>query len=172
MGPLTITQRDIFGILLAIIGATTVVLSSPSSEGPPPVLTPDALIEAITQRSFVIFSIIYLVAAIFLACLSEGSIGRRVVVVDIGLCALFGRGCDTARCDRRLTLLTGGFTVLATKAISTLLTKEWMKIVTEWITYPILAVSPATLRMDPALIVLCRCLSSQVSFRFGILTER
>ncbi|KAF8558822.1 DUF803-domain-containing protein [Imleria badia] len=115
--------RDILGILLAVIGATTVVLSSPSSGGPPPVLTPDALVEAITQRPFVIFSIIYLVAAVILGGLSEGSVGRGLVVVDVGLCAVFG-----------------GFTVLATKAISTLLTKEWVKIVTEWITYPILAV--------------------------------
>ncbi|KAF8138656.1 magnesium transporter NIPA-domain-containing protein [Boletus edulis] len=117
--------RDIFGILLAVIGATTVVLSSPSSDGPPPVLTPDALVEAVTQRPFVIFSIVYLVAAAILGCLSQGSLGRRVVVVDVGLCALFGK-C--------------GFTVLATKAISTLLTKEWVNIVAEWITYPVLAV--------------------------------
>lgn len=80
-----------FGILLAIIGATTVVFSSPSSDGPPPVLTPDALIEAITKRSFVIFSIVYLVFAVILSGLSEGSMGRRVVVIDVGLCALFGR---------------------------------------------------------------------------------
>ena len=84
------TQRDIFGILLAVIGATTVVLSSPSSDGPPPVLTPDALVEAITQRPFVIFSIIYLVAAVILGGLSEGGTGRRVVVVDVGLCAIYG----------------------------------------------------------------------------------
>lgn len=90
-GPNQNTQRDIFGILLAIIGATTVVLSSPSSGGEPPVLTPEALVEAITQRPFVIFSIIYLVSAIILAGLSEGSIGRRVVVIDVGICAIFGR---------------------------------------------------------------------------------
>ncbi|KAG9317616.1 magnesium transporter NIPA-domain-containing protein [Chiua virens] len=113
--------RDIFGILLAIIGATTVVLSTPSSDSPPPVLTSDALIAAITQRPFVIFSIVYLVLAIILCGLSEGSIGKRLVVVDVGLCALFG-----------------GFTVLATKAISTLLTKEWVNVIAEWITYPII----------------------------------
>ena len=37
--------------------------------------------------------------------------------------------------------VAGGFTVLATKALSTLLTMEWIKIFTEWITYPIIAVS-------------------------------
>ena len=35
----------------------------------------------------------------------------------------------------------GGFTVLSTKALSTLLTMEWIKVFTEWITYPIIAVS-------------------------------
>ncbi|KIL00278.1 hypothetical protein PAXRUDRAFT_130245 [Paxillus rubicundulus Ve08.2h10] len=119
--------RDLFGILLAVIGATTVVVSSPSSDGTPPASTPEALIEAITQRSFMIFTIVYLVCAVILGGLSESSLGRRMVVIDVGLCAIFG-----------------GFTVLATKAISTLLTKEWVKIFAEWITYPILVVLVVT----------------------------
>lgn len=82
-------------------------------------------------------------------------------------------GCrEFSRFDRGLTLLAGGFTVLATKAISTLLTKEWVKMVTEWVTYPILAVSPVTLHMGLALIAVCRYLSSQVSFRSDISTGR
>jgi hypothetical protein len=85
------SQRDLFGILLAVIGATTVVVSSPSSDGTPPATTPEALIEAITQRSFMIFSIVYLVCAVILGGLSEGRLGRRIVVIDVGLCAIFGR---------------------------------------------------------------------------------
>lgn len=54
-------------------------------------LTPEALVGAITQRSFVIFSIIYLVSAVILGGLSEGSMGKRVVVIDVGICAIFGR---------------------------------------------------------------------------------
>ncbi|KAF9222071.1 DUF803-domain-containing protein [Gyrodon lividus] len=119
--------RDLFGILLAVIGATTVVLSSPSSDGAPPPLTPEALIKAITQRSFMVFSIVYLVCAVILGGLSEGSLGRRIVVIDVGLCAIFG-----------------GFTVLTTKAISTLLTTEWVKMFAEWITYPTLMVLVVT----------------------------
>ncbi|KAG2146665.1 magnesium transporter NIPA-domain-containing protein [Suillus clintonianus] len=125
--PLILKERfrvhDLAGILLAMIGAITVVLSTPSPDESPPPLTPDALIAAISQRSFVIFTIIYLVGAVVLAGLSEGGYGRRIVVVDIGLCAIFG-----------------GFTVLATKAISTLLTEEWAKVFAEWVTYPVLAV--------------------------------
>lgn len=125
--PLILKERfrvhDLAGILCAMIGAITVVLSTPSSDEGPPPLTPDALIAAISQRSFVVFTIIYLVGAVVLVGLSEGGFGRRIVVVDVGLCAIFG-----------------GFTVLATKAISTLLTEEWGKIFAEWITYPLLAV--------------------------------
>ncbi|KAG1755862.1 magnesium transporter NIPA-domain-containing protein [Suillus lakei] len=125
--PLILKERfrvhDLAGILCAMIGAITVVLSTPSSDEGPPPLTPDALIAAISQRSFVVFTIIYLVGAVVLAGLSGGGFGRRIVVVDVGLCAIFG-----------------GFTVLATKAISTLLTEEWGKIFAEWITYPVLAV--------------------------------
>lgn len=125
--PLILKERfrvhDLAGILCAMIGAITVVLSTPSSDEGLPPLTPDALIAAISQRSFVIFTIIYLVGAVVLAGLSEGSFGRRIVVVDVGLCAIFG-----------------GFTVLATKAISTLLTEEWGNIFAEWVTYPVLAV--------------------------------
>ncbi|KAG1810693.1 magnesium transporter NIPA-domain-containing protein, partial [Suillus subaureus] len=125
--PLILKERfrvhDLAGILCAMIRAITVVLSTPSyDEGPPP-LAPDALIAAMSQRSFVVFTIIYLVGAMVLAGLGESGFGRRIVVVDVGLCAIFG-----------------GFTVLATKAISTLLMEEWGKIFAEWITYPILAV--------------------------------
>lgn len=125
--PLILNERfrmhDLAGILCAMIGAITVVLSTPSSDEGPPPLTPDALIAAISQRSFVVFTIIYLVGAMVLAGLSESGFGRRIVVVDVGLCAIFG-----------------GFTVLATKAISTLLTEEWGKIFAEWVTYPVLVV--------------------------------
>jgi len=35
----------------------------------------------------------------------------------------------------------GGFTVLSTKALSTLLTMEWIEMFTKWITYPTILVS-------------------------------
>ncbi len=41
--------------------------------------------------------------------------------------------------------LSGGFTVLSTKAFSTLLTMEWFEIFTEWITYPVVAVSTGSM---------------------------
>jgi drug/metabolite transporter (DMT)-like permease len=122
--PLLLKERfrklDLFGILIATFGAVTVVLSSNTSDVR---LDPAGLLRAISQRAFIIFSCIYIVAAIALASLSEGKTGKRVVFVDVGLCAIFG-----------------GFTVLSTKGISTLLTLEWIDMFTEWITYPVILV--------------------------------
>jgi hypothetical protein len=73
-----------------VIGAITVVFSTPSLDDDVPPLTPDGLIVAISQRSFLIFTIIYLAGAVILGGLSEGSLGRRIVVIDVGLCAIFG----------------------------------------------------------------------------------
>ena len=108
-------------MLLAILGAVTVVLSANTSDRR---LTPEALIEAITQRAFLVLTIIYVVGAVILVSLSSHKVGREHVIVDVGACALFG-----------------GFTVLSTKAFSSLLTKEWVLVFKEWITYPVLVVS-------------------------------
>ncbi|KAG6890894.1 hypothetical protein C0995_000851 [Termitomyces sp. Mi166 len=113
-------KRDLIGILIAIIGAVTVVLATNASNTR---LDPNALLEAICQTPFIIYSCIYLAGAVVLGALSHSGVGRRWVFIDVGLCALFG-----------------GFTVLSTKAISTLLTLEWIIMFSNWITYPILAV--------------------------------
>ncbi|KAJ7047522.1 DUF803-domain-containing protein [Mycena alexandri] len=117
-------KRDFLGIFIAIIGAVTVVLSSNASDTR---LDPDALLVAISQTPFIVYTCVYVVGIIVLSILSEGSIGRQWVFVDIGLCALFG-----------------GFTVLSTKAVSTLLTMEWFEMFTKWITYPTIAVLAGT----------------------------
>ncbi|KAH9062200.1 DUF803-domain-containing protein [Lactarius vividus] len=113
-------KRDLVGILFAIVGAVTVVLSSNASDSP---LTLEKLLEAISQRVFLVFSVVYAVGMFVLMGLSEGSAGRRWVLVDVGLCALFG-----------------GFTVLSTKAISTLLATRGFDMFKETMTYPVLAV--------------------------------
>ncbi|KAJ7095234.1 DUF803-domain-containing protein [Mycena belliarum] len=113
-------KRDILGILIAVIGAVTVVLASNASDTR---LDPDALLLAISQTPFIVYSCVYVVGIIVLSILSEGIAGRKWVFVDVGLCALFG-----------------GFTVLSTKAVSTLLTMEWLEMFTKWITYPTIAV--------------------------------
>ncbi|KAJ7368123.1 DUF803-domain-containing protein [Mycena albidolilacea] len=113
-------KRDILGIIIAVIGAVTVVLASNASDTR---LDPDALLVAISQTPFIVYSCVYVAGIIILSILSEGKAGRKFVFVDVGLCALFG-----------------GFTVLSTKAVSTLLTMEWFDMFTKWITYPTTAV--------------------------------
>ncbi|CAA7259538.1 unnamed protein product [Cyclocybe aegerita] len=112
-------KRDLFGVAIAIIGAVTVVLASNASDAG---LDPEALLHAISQTSFIAYSCVYVAGAITLGTLSEGRLGKRWVFIDVGLCALFG-----------------GFTVLSTKALSTLLTSQWIEIFTQWITYPLIA---------------------------------
>lgn len=80
-------KMDLLGIFIAILGAITVVLSTTASYVR---LNPQELVRAISQRIFVIYSLINVIGAIALAILSEGRIGRQWVFVDIGLCALFG----------------------------------------------------------------------------------
>ncbi|KAI0291710.1 magnesium transporter NIPA-domain-containing protein [Russula brevipes] len=116
-------KRDLFGVVLAIIGAVTVVLSA-SANTSDTRLSPEKLLQAVSQHAFLIFSAIYVASASILMGFSEGSVGRRWVLVDVGLCALFG-----------------GFTVLSTKAISTLLTTSGLNMFRQWLTYPVLAVS-------------------------------
>ena len=106
---------------MSILGAVTVVLSASTSDRR---LDPHALIEAITQQAFLVLTIVYVIGATILVSLSSRRIGRDHVIIDVGACALFG-----------------GFTVLSTKAFSSLLTKEWVAVFKEWITYPILVVS-------------------------------
>lgn len=119
--PLLLKERfrkvEIFGIVVAILGAITVVLSTNTSDTR---LNRDDLIRAISEQPFIIYSVIYLFGIIILSGLSAGATGKNWVFVDVGLCALFG-----------------GFTVLSTKALSTLITMEWIRVFTEWITYPI-----------------------------------
>ena len=66
----------------------TVVLSANPSDTR---LDPKGLIAAITQRPFEIYALTYVVGIIILSGLSEGPAGKRVVYVDVGLCALFGK---------------------------------------------------------------------------------
>jgi hypothetical protein len=83
----------------------------------------EGLIAALKQPLFIAYSILSLVGSILLAIISEGDKGCEWVWVDVGLCAIFG-----------------GYTVLATKGLSTLLSLELIGIFKEWITYPLIVV--------------------------------
>lgn len=116
-------RRDLLGISLAIFGAATVVASAQMSS---PHLNPKQLLEALKEPAFITYTCIVIVFILLLIFASEKSWGKKWVAVDVGLCALFG-----------------GFTVLCTKAVSSLLTLEWFDIFVEWITYPLVLVRSA-----------------------------
>ncbi|KZV64620.1 DUF803-domain-containing protein [Peniophora sp. CONT] len=117
-------KRDLFGVAVAIIGAVTVVLSANASDAR---LTPDQILEAISQTIFEVFACVYIIGAFILVNLSSRAAGDKYVLVDVGCCALFG-----------------GFTVLSTKGVSTLLTTRGLRMFESWITYPIIVVLVAT----------------------------
>ncbi|KAF8528975.1 magnesium transporter NIPA-domain-containing protein [Hysterangium stoloniferum] len=111
---------DILGVVLAIFGAVTIIGAGKLSDVQ---LDPEGLIRAISRKPFVIYAIINTTLMIIFVILSASSASTEWVFIDVGLCALFG-----------------GFTVLATKALSTLLTLHWIIIFKDWITYPIVTV--------------------------------
>ncbi|KZO98033.1 DUF803-domain-containing protein [Calocera viscosa TUFC12733] len=126
--PLLLHERlrklELFGVALAIIGAVTVVASCDSKDIR---FSPDGLIKAILQPLFVAYTIIYIISGSTLVYLSNREYGKKHVLVDVGLCAIFG-----------------GFTVLSTKGVSSMLTFKGLSIFTQWITYPFLIVLAAT----------------------------
>ncbi|KAH7100656.1 DUF803-domain-containing protein, partial [Auriculariales sp. MPI-PUGE-AT-0066] len=113
-------KRDILGIFLTVLGALTIVSAAKTTDEQ---LDPDALIAALKQRAFIIYSAICASLAALLIWLSETSAGDHFIFVDIGICALLG-----------------GFTVLSTKATSTLCSIYGFGVFALWLTYPTLGV--------------------------------
>nr|XP_031858329.1 uncharacterized protein CI109_006300 [Kwoniella shandongensis]KAA5525401.1 hypothetical protein CI109_006300 [Kwoniella shandongensis] len=117
-------KKELIGMALAIIGAVTVVWSSNSAN---PRLDPPQLLTALSRLPFVLYTILnFLLLSLFLF-LSSTSHGQRYIVIDVGICALFG-----------------GYTVLATKALSSLLSNDFFG-AWEWgITWGMVAVVGVT----------------------------
>ncbi|GIZ47155.1 hypothetical protein CKM354_001025400 [Cercospora kikuchii] len=111
--------RDGLGVLIAIGGAVTVVLSASDNN---PKLTPEAIWELVTTWEFETYLGITLFLIAALTVLSN-RYGQRTIVIDIGLVGLYG-----------------GYTALSTKGVASLLTYSLYKVVTFPITYLLLAV--------------------------------
>ena len=111
--------RDGLGVIIAIAGAVTVVLSASDSS---PELTPDKIWHLISQWEFeTYFGItVFLIVALSVA---SNKFGERTVLVDLGLVGLYG-----------------GYTALSTKGIASLLSNRIWHVVTFPITYLLVAV--------------------------------
>ncbi|KAK5120015.1 hypothetical protein LTR85_007091 [Meristemomyces frigidus] len=111
--------RDGLGVIIAIAGAVTVVLSASDSN---PRLTPDKIWHLITRWEFETYLGITIILIIALTVASN-KFGDRTVLIDLGLVGLFG-----------------GYTALSTKGIASLLSNTIWRVVTFPITYLLVAV--------------------------------
>ncbi|RMY81424.1 hypothetical protein D0862_12364 [Hortaea werneckii] len=119
--------RDGLGVIIAIAGAVTVVLSASDSN---PRLTPDKIWHLITQWEFETYFGISVLLVVVLSVASN-KFGDRTVLVDLGLVALYG-----------------GYTALSTKGIASLLSNTIWRVVTFPITYLLVAVLVLTAVMQ------------------------
>ena len=112
-------QRDALGVLVAIAGAVTVVLSAKQSETK---MGPDDLWYAIKRWEFVTY--IGITALVIIALMmASPKYGNRTVLIDLGLVGLFG-----------------GYTALSTKGVASLLSDTLWRALTFPITYILLLV--------------------------------
>ncbi|KIR38978.1 hypothetical protein I307_01691 [Cryptococcus deuterogattii 99/473] len=116
--------RDMVGMALAIIGAVTVVQSSSDTS---PRLNPDQLLTALTRLPFLLYTLFSILLLPPLVLLSNSSFGQAHLTIDVGICALFG-----------------GFTVLATKALSSLLSGDFIRAWKSGVTWACLVVVGGT----------------------------
>lgn len=120
-------KSDIIGVVLAILGTITIVLSTPRSTQ---AFSPAQLQEALSQVTFIVYVSLCLVAVVVLVILSSSRYAERFIAIDVGLCAILG-----------------GFTVLSTKALSSLLNQMFLacfKYPVSWLVTAVLVITAVT----------------------------
>ncbi|RPB04043.1 DUF803-domain-containing protein [Choiromyces venosus 120613-1] len=135
--------RDFIGVVVSICGVVIVVWSAEKEEVK---LGPDEILKAISQTAFeVYFGITCGLIVLFMYLSSK--YGRKYIFIDLGLVGLFG-----------------GYTVLSTKGISSLLSSSFYRIFTYPIAYPfaIVLVTTAVLQVKYVNRALQRFDSTQV----------
>ena len=127
-------QRDFWGVVVAVAGAVTVVLSAKNVEtkmGPKDVWT------AITRWEFEVY--LGITGALIVVLMwASGKYGEKSVLIDLGLVGLFGMLKGTYTLECLLILSSGGYTVLSTKGVASLLSDTLWRTLTFPITYLLL----------------------------------
>lgn len=119
--------RDAWGVLVAVAGAVTVVLSAKNSETK---LGPDQLRDAVLRWEFLTY--VGITAAVIIALMfASPRYGGRTILIDLGLVGLFG-----------------GYTALSTKGVASLLSDTLWRALTFPITYFLVAVLVASALMQ------------------------
>lgn len=119
--------RDAIGVVIAVGGCVTVVLSASDSN---PRLDPDIIWDLITTWEFETYLGIT-VTLIAILMFASNKYGHKSILIDIGLVGLFG-----------------GYTALSTKGIASLLSNKIWKVITFPITYLLLLILVSTAVMQ------------------------
>ncbi|KAI0971795.1 magnesium transporter NIPA-domain-containing protein [Xylaria arbuscula] len=120
-------KRDFWGVLIAVGGAITVVLSAKGEETK---LDPHDVWNAITTMAFEI----YLGVTVFLIVVlmwASPRYGHRTILIDLGLVGLFG-----------------GYTVLTTKGVSSMFSSSFLKMFTTPVSYGLVIILVGTALMQ------------------------
>ncbi|KAK3313406.1 magnesium transporter NIPA-domain-containing protein [Apodospora peruviana] len=120
-------RRDFFGVIVAVAGAVTVVLSAKQEETK---LGPHEVWDAITTTEFEIYVGVSCALIALLMWLSP-RYGNRTILIDLGLVGLFG-----------------GYTALSTKGVSSMLSSTLFGAFTTPVTYALLFVLLSTAVMQ------------------------
>lgn len=119
--------RDFWGVVVAVGGAVTVVLSAKHEEKR---LGPHEVIGAITTMEFEIYMAVTVVLISILVWASP-KYGKKTILIDLGLVGLFG-----------------GYTALSTKGVASMLSTSLLQAFANPITYALIAVLIGTAVMQ------------------------
>ena len=119
--------RDGLGVVIAVTGCVTIVLSASTSN---PKLNPDRIWHLITAWEFETYLAVTIVLILALMWASN-KFGDKSILIDLGLMGLFG-----------------GYTALSTKGVASLLSSSVWKVVTFPITYLLVAILVGTAVMQ------------------------
>ncbi|KAK6950416.1 hypothetical protein Daesc_008744 [Daldinia eschscholtzii] len=120
-------KRDFWGVVIAVAGAVTVVLSAKQEETK---LDPHDVWDAITTMEFEIYMGVSILLIIILMWASP-RYGNRTILIDLGLVGLFG-----------------GYTALTTKGVSSMLSSTLFKAFTTPVTYGLIIILLGTAVMQ------------------------
>ncbi|RCI10924.1 hypothetical protein L249_5338 [Ophiocordyceps polyrhachis-furcata BCC 54312] len=123
----TFRVRDFWGVVIAVAGVVTVVLSAKQEETK---LGPHEVWEAITTTAFEIYMAVTM-ALILVLMWASGRYGKRTILIDLGLVGLFG-----------------GYTALATKGVSSMLSSTLWRAFTTPVTYVLILILLVTAVMQ------------------------
>lgn len=138
-------QRDFWGVVIAVWGVITVVLSANQEET---MLNPDDVWDAIRTMEFEIYLGVT-IGLIFVLMWASPRYGRRTILIDLGLVGLFGKlkGLLKSTCANA-NIVEGGYTALATKGVSSMLSSTLWRAFARPVTYVLLLILLGTAVMQ------------------------